>query len=60
VTRTADDLLGRAEQACALAVADSPYWARTWQSCADVSRERGQTDEAAARTERARQLGAAV
>ena len=58
VTRTAAELLGRAEEACAPALADSPYWGRTWQGCADVGRERGQADEAAARTERARQLGA--
>jgi hypothetical protein len=34
--------------------------ARTWQSCAEVSRERGELDEAASRSERARQLGAAT
>lgn len=56
-TRSADQLLGQADQACALALLDSPYAARTWQTCADVSRERGQADEAATRTERARQLG---
>jgi hypothetical protein len=57
-TRSADDLLGRAEQACALALADSPYLPRTWRGCAEVSRERGRADEAASRTERARELGA--
>jgi hypothetical protein len=58
VTRSADDLLGKAEQACALALADSPYLPRTWQGCAEVSRERGRADEAARRAERARELGA--
>jgi O-antigen ligase len=60
LTRTADDLLGKAEQACALALEDSPYLPRTWQGCAEVSRERGQVDEAATRTERARELGAQI
>jgi O-antigen ligase len=58
LTRTADELLGEAEQACATALEDSPFLSRTWQGCAEVSRERGRADEAAMRTERARQLGA--
>ena len=57
VERSADELLGQAEQACALALSDSPYRPSTWQACAEISRERGQVDEAATRTERARQLG---
>ncbi len=60
VTRTPAELLGQAEQACALALQDGPYLPRTWQDCAEISRERGQTGEAAARAERARQLGAQI
>src|SRR5205085_174572 len=60
VTRTPDELLTNADQACTLALSDTPYLARTWQSCAEVSRERGELDQAAARTERARQLGAQI
>jgi O-antigen ligase len=60
VTRTADDLLTNAEEACTLALSDTPYLARTWQACAEVSRERGQLDQAATRTERARQLGGQI
>ena len=54
------ELLTNADQACTLALSDTPYVARTWQSCAEVSRERGELDEAASRSERARQLGAAT
>ena len=60
VTRAPDELLTNADQACTLALSDTPYVARTWQSCAEVSRERGELDEAASRSERARQLGAAT
>jgi tetratricopeptide (TPR) repeat protein len=49
-------VLDRAEAACARALLVGPYRAAVWDTCASISAQRGEADQAAARRERAQAL----